>query len=408
MQLQQALIVFAVAFIVAYAMVPVSKKLAVILGAIDYPGNRRVNTSPVPRCGGIALYLGLCAGALTIVLGVRVFGWDLASLYVMSNVDYGVLFVGISTMFAVGLIDDIVQLKSLTKFAGQIVAAVIVACSGMTIGSVRLFGAAEYIMLGWADIPLTAFYLVVFVNIVNLVDGLDGLASGLVAIVSASLLYMSLLRGAYVVALLIVALIAVCLAFLRYNFFPASIFMGDSGSHLLGLMVGIVSIGGVARAQGVITMIVPLVMAGVPVLDTLSAIVRRMRAGQPVGKGDANHIHHRLMRSGLGQRKAVAILWTCTAVLAIAGAAVEYLSGFWRLVIGVALAVAVGVVILKFGLFKPVLKHHYDNSGKSGARMPLQNGSANTGAGKHSTAPAVHASHASAAAPQDADEGGSR
>lgn len=374
MQIEWALIVFAAAFFVAYIMAPVSKRLAILLGAIDYPGNRRVNTKPVPRCGGIAIYLGLCAGAFTVILGVRVFGWQLSNLYVMSEVNYGLLFVGVSAMFAVGLVDDIVQLKSFTKLIGQIIAATVVAYSGVTIGSVRLLGSATYLTFGWADIPITVLYLVVFVNIVNLVDGLDGLAAGIVAIVSTSLLYMVVARGSFTTALIIVSLIAVCLAFLRFNFFPASFFMGDSGSHLLGVMLGIISIIGVARTQGVVSMIVPLVIAGVPVLDTISAIIRRLRAGQPVGKGDANHIHHKLLKSGLGQRRTVAVLWSCTAGLAVAGVAIESFSGAARFAVSLCLALVVFLIVWKFGLFKPVLKHHFDNSGKSGARVPSDEG----------------------------------
>lgn len=374
MQIEWALIVFAAAFFVAYIMTPVSKRLAILLGAIDYPGNRRVNTKPVPRCGGIAIYLGLCAGAFTVILGVRVFGWHLSNLYVMSEINYGLLFVGVSAMFAVGLVDDIVQLKSFTKLIGQIIAATVVAYSGVTIGSVRLLGSATYLTFGWADIPITVLYLVVFVNIVNLVDGLDGLAAGIVAIVSTSLLYMVVVRGSFTTALIIVSLIAVCLAFLRFNFFPASIFMGDSGSHLLGVMLGIISIIGVARTQGVVSMIVPLVIAGVPVLDTISAIIRRLRVGQPVGKGDANHIHHKLLKSGLGQRRTVAVLWSCTAGLAVAGVAIESFSGAARFAVSLCLALVVFLIVWKFGLFKPVLKHHFDNSGKSGARVPSDEG----------------------------------
>lgn len=374
MQIEWALIVFAAAFFVAYIMTPVSKRLAILLGAIDYPGNRRVNTKPVPRCGGIAIYLGLCAGAFTVILGVRVFGWHLSNLYVMSEINYGLLFVGVSAMFAVGLVDDIVQLKSFTKLIGQIIAATVVAYSGVTIGSVRLLGSATYLTFGWADIPITVLYLVVFVNIVNLVDGLDGLAAGIVAIVSTSLLYMVVVRGSFTTALIIVSLIAVCLAFLRFNFFPASIFMGDSGSHLLGVMLGIISIIGVARTQGVVSMIVPLVIAGVPVLDTISAIIRRLRVGQPVGKGDANHIHHKLLKSGLGQRRTVAVLWSCTAGLAVAGVAIESFSGAARFAVSLCLALVFFLIVWKFGLFKPVLKHHFDNSGKSGARVPSDEG----------------------------------
>lgn len=368
MQVYQVVIVFLVAFVVTYAMVPVAKKLADVLGAIDYPGNRRINTTPIPRCGGVALYVGLCAGVFTIVLGANVFDWEVTNLYVMSGVDFRLLFVGVSCMFGVGLVDDIISLKSFPKLVGQIGAATIIALSGTTIGSVRLLGATTYFAFGWLDIPVTVLYLIVFVNITNLIDGLDGLAAGLIAIVSASLVYMLVLRGAFTMALLTVALVAACLAFLRFNFFPASIFMGDSGSHLLGVLVGVISITGVVRAQGIVTMLVPLVLAGVPVLDTCSAIIRRLRSHEPVGKGDADHIHHKLLRSGLGQRRTVAVLWVCTATLAVAGVAIENLSSGVRLAIIIMLIVVLFAVIWKFGLFKPVLKHHYDSANKGGVR----------------------------------------
>ena len=264
MEWYQAVIVFAVAFAVAYCMVPVSKKIAFRIGAIDYPGYRRMNREPIPRCGGIALYVGLIAACFTMFLGVRFFDWDLHDLYILSDVNYIVLFIGVTTMFTVGLVDDITQLSPGVKLAGQIVAATVVTLSGITIGAVRTLVVGDYLSLGWIDYPLTVLYLVVFVNITNLIDGLDGLASGLVAIVAGGLLYLVLMRGSFTLVLVCLALIAVCLAFLRYNFFPASVFMGDSGSLLLGLVVGIVSVVGVVRTQSFVVMLVPLIIAGVP------------------------------------------------------------------------------------------------------------------------------------------------
>ena len=369
----QALIVFCVAFGVTYATVPLSKRIAKLVGAIDYPGNRRVNTKPVPRCGGISLYLGLVAGAFTVFLGTHFFGWVLADLYTIQNVNYILLFIGITVMFGVGLVDDITQIGAMTKFAGQIVAAIIVVASGISIGTVRMPIDGSYLPLGWLDYPLTVLYLVVFVNITNLIDGLDGLASGLVAIVAMALLYLVLARGSATLAFACIALIAVCLAFLRYNFFPASIFMGDSGSLLLGLMLGIISVAGIVRTQSFIIMLVPLAIAGVPVLDTLSAIVRRLRGHESIGHADLEHVHHRLMRAGLSQKRSVAVLWLATAVLAIAGCFISTSSGIARWAIFFVLAAVVFFIIWKFGLFRPVLKHHYDNFGKRGPRQPQEN-----------------------------------
>ena len=269
MEWYQAVIVFAVAFAVAYCMVPVSKKIAFRIGAIDYPGYRRMNREPIPRCGGIALYVGLIAACFTMFLGVRFFDWDLHDLYILSDVNYIVLFIGVTTMFTVGLVDDITQLSPGVKLAGQIVAATVVTLSGITIGAVRTLVVGDYLSLGWIDYPLTVLYLVVFVNITNLIDGLDGLASGLVAIVAGGLLYLVLMRGSFTLVLVCLALIAVCLAFLRYNFFPASVFMGDSGSLLLGLVVGIVSVVGVVRTQSFVVMLVPLIIAAAPYIGRM-------------------------------------------------------------------------------------------------------------------------------------------
>ena len=370
MEWYQAVIVFAVAFLVTYVTVPVSKRIAVRLGAIDYPTNRRINTEPIPRCGGIALYLGMVAGAFSIFLGVEFFGWRLHDLYTLENVNYILLFIGVTMMFAVGLVDDISQLSAPAKFAGQVAAALVIVLAGISIGTVRDPFSGDYVMLGWLDYPLTIFYLVIFVNITNLIDGLDGLASGLVAIVAASLLYLVIARGSFTLALMSLALIAVCVAFLRYNFSPASIFMGDSGSLLLGLMVGIISVGGIVRTQSFVVMIVPLVIAGVPVVDTISAIIRRTREHHSIGEADMGHVHHRLMSSGMGQRRVVLVLWACSAVLAVAGCAISGGSTLVRLIVFIVLAVAVSIVIWKLDMFSPVLRHHYDNKGRRGRRVP--------------------------------------
>lgn len=368
----EAIIVFAVAFVVTFATVPLCKRIAKLIGAIDYPGNRRVNKGPVPRCGGIAMYFGLVAAAFTVFLGTRFFGWQLEELYTITDINYIVLYFGVTAMFAVGLVDDITQLKPWVKFVGQVVAATIVVLSGVSIVSVRMAVSGDYIELDWFDYPLSVLYLVVFVNITNLIDGLDGLASGLVAIVSAGLLYLVAIRGSMMLVLVCVAIIAVCLAFLRYNFYPASIFMGDSGSMLLGLVVGIVSIAGIARTQSFVIMLVPLAIAGVPVLDTISAIVRRLRGHQSIGEADMNHLHHRLMRKGLGQLRSVAVLWSCTAVLVVIGCLISNYSGYVRWAAFAVLFVAVFIVIWHFGLFKPVLRHHYDNRGRTGPRGPQE------------------------------------
>ena len=365
----QAVIVFLVAGTVAFCMVPASKRIAYRLGAIDYPSNRRINTEPIPRCGGIALYCGFLAACLVIYVGCAFFDWGAGGLLALQEIDCLILFVGVSLMFCVGLIDDIVQLSPAVKLLGQILAAVVVAASGVSIGAIRLLGNI-YLDLSWIDVPLTVFYLVIFVNVINLIDGLDGLAAGIVGISAIGLCILTTFRGNIVLALACVALVAVCLAFLRFNFHPASVFMGDSGALFLGLIIGIVSVIGVVRTQSFVVMLVPFVIAGVPVLDALSSIVRRKHRHRPASQADLEHIHHRLVRFGLSQQTAVLILYACSAVLAACAC----------LLIGLPVVMQAGVLLVLFiialpvvyilGIAHPVLQHHYEGKGKRGPRTP--------------------------------------
>lgn len=370
MNITYALIVLAVAFVVTYLCVPLSKKLAHMFGAVDYPSKRRINHTPIPRCGGIAMYLGLTAAAASVIIGEHCFGWQLDELYVLSGINYYLLYMGVTAMFLVGLIDDVTQLSPKVKFLGQILAACIIAYSGVGINAIRPLGQGDYVQLMYLDGPLTVLVLVVFVNITNLIDGLDGLASGLVAIASCALLYLMMLRGAYTLGFVCLGLLGTTLAFLRFNFFPASVYMGDSGSHLLGTIVGIVAIVGVIRTQTMVTMLVPLLIAGIPILDTSMAVIRRISHHTPISLPDLNHVHHKLLRAGLSQKRSVAVLWTCSAALALTGCLINGVVGPIRWAIIGVVAIVVAFVVWRFGALKPVLRHHYDNFNKRGPRRP--------------------------------------
>lgn len=396
----QVAVVVLVAGVVTYCMVPVSKRIACVLGAIDYPSNRRVNVEPVPRCGGIALYVGFLAGCFTVWVGIRFFNWGADELYTMRDIDFRLLFFGMTLMFCVGLVDDIVQLSAPVKLAGQIVAAFVVVLSGVTIGAVRMMG-DQYIELTWLDVPLTVLYLVIFVNVINLIDGLDGLAAGVTAIAALGFLYLVTLRGSFLLAMACIALVAVCLAFLRFNFSPASVFMGDSGALLLGLILGVISVTGVVRAQSIMVMLVPFVIAGVPVLDTLSSILRRTQEHRPIGQPDLGHIHHRIVRFGFSQKRAVLILYACSAALVLFGCLLGGASGRVRWILLIVLLVVGVVAVWALGLAHPVLRHHYDNLGKRGERKPVEPSAEDGGA----AGDAVAAGEADAAG--DA-EGGAR
>lgn len=361
-------LVFLVAFIVTYVTVPLSIRIAHTIGALDHPGKRRINTTVMPRCGGIALYLGLLAGCAVLYIGCSLFGWRTFDLYTTEAINPMLLLCGISIMFATGLVDDIVQLRALTKLAFQIIAAAVVVVAGVSVGAIRTFN-GSYIELGLLDNIISVVYLLVFVNVINLVDGLDGLASGITAICASGLLYMVWMRGSFTLTAACVALIAVCLAFLRHNFYPAKLFMGDSGALLLGFILGIISITGVVRTQSLIVMVVPLVIAAVPILDTIAAILRRWSRHVSIGQADKEHIHHKLLDTGMGQVRSVLTLYAITGIATIAGCALGNASGFSRLALLAVLAIAAFLLVWKLGLSSKVVRHHYEGKGKTGPRI---------------------------------------
>lgn len=355
----QAVIVFAVSFIVTYIMVPVSMWIARHIGAMDYPGERRMQQKPIPRAGGIALFAGFLAGCGTMVIGHTYFGWTLEGFHELREIDFMLLFTGISAAFFVGLVDDVFPLPAPIKFVGQLLAATVIFASGVSVDVLKLVFTNQAYDLGWVDYPITVAYLLVFANITNLIDGLDGLAAGIVAISMAGLLYLVMWRNDIVLGLVCIIVIAACLAFLRFNFHPARVFMGDSGSLLLGTLIGVISVSGVARSQGVAVSIVAFVMAGVPIVDTATSIVRRIREGKRIDEADMEHLHHRLVASGISHKNTVLILYGISAVLTVAACTIRSFSGPMRWTIITILVVLTALAIWRLGLFGPVLHHYY-------------------------------------------------
>lgn len=366
--LVQGAIVFAVTFLVTYLLVPVSKVFAWRMGAIDYPGQRRVQNHVIPRAGGIALFGGLLAGGLTLAIGATFFGWDASRLHLTGEINYVVLFIGFFIIFLVGIFDDISPMSARSKLAGQVVAAGVICFSGATVGEVRGIFSGEFISLGWFDYPVTVVYILIFMNVINLIDGLDGLAAGLVAIMACGLLLLVARRENYTMVMFCLMLVGMCVAFLRFNFYPASVFMGDSGSLLLGSVLAVISVLGVVRTQSLVVALVPLVIAGIPVMDTGSAIVRRIREGKSIGEADMEHVHHRLLNAGLSQRRSVGLLYVFSVVLAVVGYYMSVFSGPVRWVLLAVIAVALFVVIRILHLFDPVLEHYYQRKTKQEPR----------------------------------------
>lgn len=366
-------VLFAVAAVVTIALTPLARKLAIKLDAIDYPSARRVNMLPIPRMGGVAIFGGILAALAVAGFGVYAFGWvDPFIDYNGIEVNYWGVLLGTVLIFLVGAVDDVVDLNPKAKMLGQIVAACVVAGSGLLFSSIHNPIGEGYIEFGWVAYPLTVFYLVAFANVINLIDGLDGLAAGITGISAITILLFAVLTGRFDAALFSVILVGVCAGFLKSNFFPASIFMGDSGALLLGFSLGVISLFAVARSALFVSLLVPILAAGVPILDTFFAIVRRKREHRPIDEADKGHIHHRLMRAGFSQRATVLIMWAWTALLAACGVIITWADNLVRIPIFLIACAVTAYAIVKLRLLGDALSHHFNPRRKPELRDPQE------------------------------------
>ena len=327
-----------VAFVVSIALTPFVKRLAVKVGAVDVPGEaRRVHDHPIPRMGGLAIFLGFIVSTL---------------LFADITQEVRGILIGSIIIVLTGVIDDIVSI--------QILAAVIAVLHGVVINVVsnpNVFSNQEAIVLGWVAIPLTVLWIVGITNSVNLIDGLDGLAVGVSTISCVTILVVALLVSEPNVALIVAALAGACIGFMPYNLNPARIFMGDTGSLLLGYVLATVSVLGLFKFYAIVTFVVPVLALAVPLSDTLFAFCRRILHGQSPFHADRGHFHHKLMDLGLNQKQAVAILYAISATLGLA-AVVLTTKGTIRIAL-LILALLIGFVVCAF-IRKSVHKHHLD------------------------------------------------
>lgn len=355
-------LLFLVALLATLLATPLAKCIAQHLGAIDKPDERRINKVPIPRMGGIGIALGLVAAVAVQVAGTKLLGWPTVFVPHMQlqGVDYKLLTVAVVIVFLTGAIDDVRNLKPRQKLLGQILAACVAAASGLVIGNVANPFTAELIPIGWLAYPITVVYLVAFTNVINLIDGLDGLAAGITAISCAAMFYLSYEAHQMDATVLACILAGCCLGFLRYNFNPASIFMGDCGSNMLGFLLGVIALLGVNRVAAATTLIVPLVIAGVPIIDTFAAIVRRRRGHTAISQADTGHIQHRLIKQGFDQKQAALMIYGWSIILAAGAIIMTKVALPLRFVVFILLVSVSAVFIKKLHLFEPVLLHRYN------------------------------------------------
>ena len=296
------LLSFVCAFLLAFLSTPFVKKLAKKIGAIDIPKDkRRMHTDSVPLIGGLAIFLGF-----------------LVSTVVFTEVDLKVaaILAGALIMVVLGVFDDKYALSAKFKLVFQIAAAAIPVIAGVRIERIMLpFLKSGGIEFGWLSYPITILWIVALTNAVNLIDGLDGLAAGVSAIASFSMFLIALMRGDYVIAVMCAALVGACSGFLPYNFSPASIFMGDTGSTFLGFVMASLSVLGLFKVHTIIAFAVPFIAFGIPIFDTSFAIFRRLREHRPIMSPDRGHLHHRLVDMGFSHKQAVLIIYAICVIL---------------------------------------------------------------------------------------------
>lgn len=296
------LLSFVCAFLLAFLSTPFVKKLAKKIGAIDIPKDkRRMHTDSVPLIGGLAIFLGF-----------------LVSTVVFTEIDIKIIAIlsGALIMVMLGVFDDKYALGAKFKLMIQIIAAAIPVIAGVRIERIILpFLKSGGIEFGWLAYPITILWIVALTNAVNLIDGLDGLAAGVSAIASFSMFLIALMQGNYVIAVMSAALVGACCGFLPYNFSPASIFMGDTGSTFLGFVMASLSVLGLFKIHAIISFAVPFIAFGIPIFDTSFAIFRRIKEHRPIMSPDRGHLHHRLVDMGFSHKQAVLIIYAICIVL---------------------------------------------------------------------------------------------
>ena len=336
-------IAFLLAFITAFVITPHTMRLAKKVGAIDVPNDRRVNSKPMPRLGGLAVIAGFFVSVIYLLITTALEGkinfFD-EDQYFIKTIGF---FIGVVVLGVVCYIDDVKGIPSFVKLIAQIVAAIIVVTSGIRIEDISLpFG--KIVITGIWSCILTVCWIIGITNAINLIDGLDGLSSGVTLISCLSLLMVFALNGSPLIAIvLITALAGAIVGFLPFNFSPAKTFIGDTGSNFMGFSLAIISILGVAKTYTALVLIAPIIILGMPIFDTIFAIFRRIIKGKSlkaVFKPDKGHLHHKLMSKGYSQKQAVLIMYGITAILGMF-AVILLESGIWKALSFALLVIAI-------------------------------------------------------------------
>ena len=310
MEVKQIILMVIVTLAFTGLIIPIIKKIAIHIGALDIPNERKIHKKPIPRLGGLGIYAGF-------LLGYMIFGEH--------SIQMNSILIGSFIIIITGVIDDIKPVPARYKLIGQLVASSIIPIyGGMILQDVSAFGL--YLNFGFLAIPVTILFITAVINCINLIDGLDGLAGGLSSIYFLTIGIIAILMGNTnnLELVLTFVMLGSTLGFLIHNFNPAKIFMGDSGSMFLGYIIAVISLLGFKNVT-LTSFLVPVLLLAIPILDTLFAIIRRMLKHKPISMPDKSHLHHQLLKLKFSQRKTVLIIYFVD--LLFAAASIFYVLG---------------------------------------------------------------------------------
>ncbi|MDW5299754.1 MAG: MraY family glycosyltransferase [Sedimentibacter sp.] len=333
-------IAFISAVIISFIMTPLARRLAIKVGALDIPKDpRKIHKKPIPYFGGLAIYVSIIACMFVYMPNTT------TKLFIMA---------GATIIVLTGIVDDMYGMPAKVKMLMQIIAAAVAIKGGVQIHFISnpLSATGMSYLLSWLSIPISLFWIVGITNTINLIDGLDGLASGVASIAATTLLFTAATLGHDFIMMQYAIIAGASLGFLPFNFNPAKIFMGDTGSLLLGYMLAVTSVSGMVKSVAAVALAVPVFALGLPIFDTTFAIIRRYINKKPIMQADKDHLHHKLMKIGLNQRQTVLVMYFISMVLGIVAVIIADADPFIGIVVATVVVIAVFYFARKVGLFK--------------------------------------------------------
>lgn len=331
-------LIFSLSLLLSLTITPYLIKIAYKYNIVDKPNDRKIHQNPIPYLGGISIYLSFVV--VSSILHFSDYFTDKPYYFFVT------LIIGGTTIVFLGILDDKFDLSAKKKIAYQLFVAIFVVYMGIKIEYIFIPFVGEMVHLGWLSIPITIFWIIGITNAINLIDGLDGLAAGVSSIAIFSFFVIALMSNQQNIAFLSIILLGSILGFLYFNFHPAKIFMGDTGSLFLGFSLSLLTLQELKQVT-FFTLIVPIMLLAIPILDTSYALLRRKINHQPIFKADKHHLHHQLMSNGLSHKKTVIVIYLISLTFAIFGILMPYFN-FW-------ISCFVAFILLSF--FQIIAKH---------------------------------------------------